>query len=737
MTLLEFIRIALGQFKLMLLLGFSMAGMVFYSTRNQPREYASSTLVNTGLVSGYNLESEGTKIDFGYTNNEMENLVSLATSYNTIEELAMRLLAKYSILENAQTSIIDDEGWEELQKPEFLAVKQLILVPGDSAATLANIKQLSLDRQENDLQKLIYSEHPFFGIEKLQSLNVSREGKSDQLRFKYTTIDPAICRETLVEFTRIFSEKQRHLKEVQSTDVLEFFEKATRDAASDLSGREDGLLAFMEKNKIINYYEQTRFIAAKKEDLDEMYFQELMALAGADSTIKRLEEELSLRINLPDLNRKLIMKRDELADISARIAQMEVSILDTVPSNSLSLAQMKTRANQLKSDIKHTASATYAVNKTPEGIETKELLNKWINHVVEVEQAFARLNVLRSRQQEFDVIYGKFAPWGSKIKRMEREIDVAERAYLENLHSFNQAKLHQYNMMMSANLNVVDPPMLPVKPAASKRMILVIVSFLAGFIIPLVVAIILEFLDSTLKNPLRAAEVVGLEVVGAFPRFPIKQKKSDLIDYDFIRERSFGQLLQQVKLNLRAVDPKSQGPKRVAIISTRKGEGKSYISREVVERMRRGGEKVAFLFPDYSPPSPHPDDYAYEVDHNFFEIKRETDLIDNPYFKTTNYQYIFLELPGLLTEAYPVELAAQYEFSLLVARANRNWNAADAKALATFQQSISHAPKIAVNLLKPETLENSLGEIPKRRSRLRKLVKKIVMFDFSKKELAS
>ncbi|MCC6725680.1 MAG: hypothetical protein IT258_14320, partial [Saprospiraceae bacterium] len=375
----------------------------------------------------------------------------------------------------------------------------------------------------------------------------------------------------------------------------------------------------------------------------------------------------------------------------------------------------------------------YAVNRTPEGLEAKELLNKWLNHVVEVEQAFARLGVLKVRQAEFDVIYAKFAPWGSKIKRMEREIDVAEKAYLENLHSFNQAKLHQYNMMMSANLKVVDPPVLPVKPAASKRAMLIVVAFLAGFMMPLIVAIVLEFMDGTLKNPLRASEVVGLEVAGAFPKFPERQKKSDKIDYEFIKERSFGQLLQQIKLNLRAQAPKAEGPRRIAVISTRSNEGKSHLAREVVERMRKGGEKVAYLFPEASQPSPHPDDMSYEVDHRFFEMKNEAELTGNQGFDPNAYQYVFLELPGLLTEAYPVELAAQYDLSLLVARSNRTWNAADAKALATFQQSISHTPRLAVNLLKPETLENSLGEIPKRRSRMRRLGKKIILFDFSKK----
>ena len=167
MSLLEFFRIATSHFKLMLLTGCILAGVVFYSTRNEKKEYSSHTLINTGLVSGYNLEnSSGDKVDYAYTNNEIENLISLATSYETREELAMRLLAKYVILTEPDPELITLEGWEEMKSEAVHAARKLVAVPGDEAATFENIKKLRSERKENDLQKLLYSPHPFFGVEK-------------------------------------------------------------------------------------------------------------------------------------------------------------------------------------------------------------------------------------------------------------------------------------------------------------------------------------------------------------------------------------------------------------------------------------------------------------------------------------------------------------------------------------------------------------------------------------------
>lgn len=717
----------------MFLVGVLLGGMAFYGTRNEKKEYSSHTLINTGLVSGYNLKSsEGSRIDYAYTNNEMENLISLATSYETQEELAMRLLAKYIILDEPDPELISLEGWEDMKLEDVDTVRKIVKVPGDFEKTLENIMMYSRSREENPVQALLYGKHGFFGIEQIQTLSVNREGNSDQLRFKYTTTDAAVCRYTLIEMTEIFIRKHKHMKTVQSTDVLEFFKKATDDAQDNLDRREEGLLQFMINNKIINYYEQTRYIAAKKEDLDEMYFKELMSLAGADSTLQRLEREMASHVSMPELNSRLVMKRDELSKLNTRIAEFELFNLDSFPADQKAVQQMKSRTEELKDDIRDMANATFVVHRTKEGVELKNILTQWLNQVIDIEKAVARLGVLKKRKEEFEVIYSKFAPWGSRLKRMEREIDVAERAYLENLHSYNQARLHQYNMMMSANLKVVDKPFMPLSAAASKRMMLVIVAFVAGAFLVLAGAVALEMLDNTLKNPVRASRIIGLDIAGAFPKFPPGSRKES-INYAYIRERSLGQLLQQIKLHMRERENPDGKPRRIALMSTRAGEGKSYLSQMAVVKLRLSGEKVAYIFPKGGLEEKHGDDFAYDVDIHFFEKKTEARLLKKDDFEPEVYDFIFLELPGLLTETYPVDLLAKYDLSLLFARANRSWNHADTKTLATYSQGITSKPKLVINALKPEALEDSLGEIPKRRSKLRKWVKRAILFDLKSK----
>jgi hypothetical protein len=740
MTFVDFIRIAMANLRWMVLLSITLAGIAFYLTRKEKKEYSSQTLINTGLVSGYNLESAGQKVDPTYTNNEMENLVALASSYETSQEVAIRLMARYLLLQNADPELILPKNFATLRIPDLVAIKKLVISDTSFENTYNNIIKYKESQEDNIVQKVLYSKHPYFGIEQIQTAKVTREGRSDQIRFKYTATDPGVCRETLIELTKVFIEKHKFMKAAQSDDVLKYFEQATQESSNILREKEDLLLAFMVKHRIINYYEQTRYIAAEKEGLDNQYFKELMALAAADSSRRKMEAELKKYVNLPEINRQLEIKRQELGQLTSQIAQLEIFHADTVtgnsrlerPTNNAYYERLVQRAEQLKAEIKSGANATYAVSRTPEGIEVKNVLEKWLSNLVETEQARAKLNVFRIRKAEFEEVYGRFAPWGSTIKRMEREIEVAERAYLENLRSYNQARLHQFNAMMSANLKIVDAPAMPTKPAPSKRMMTVIMAGLVGFLLPLIVGVVLELVDGTLKNPVRAASIIKLEVIGAFPKFPTKPK--DNIDYSFIKERSLSQFLQEAKLGMRRLGVHNKKPKRIVILSTREGEGKSFVCRLSVDRLRKSGEQVLYLFPSNNTGAKHPDDVIYDVDLTFFEIKTEHQLTKSDFLPLENYDYIILELPSLLKESFPVDLVACYDAGVLVVRANRVWNSADTKMLASFKQGLTNEPRLVVNALRPETLEVSLGELPKRRSPIRTFFKRLIHLDFRGKK---
>lgn len=738
MNIVQFLRLVARHLNTMMICGALAAVTVFLLTQNEKKTYKSHTILNTGLVSSYNIESsKGNRIDYAYTNNEMENLIGLAKSREMHIEVALRMLGRALMQKQPSEKEISPESFAEVAKIFPPAERSAFVVENNLDATVELLRQKFNESGENIVKAVLDSKNKFFGLEHLQTLVVRREGNSDMIRVAYSTSDPAICLNTITTLADLFIIRHRAVKEGQTTSVLDFFEQATNESAAALNGKEDALLDFMVGNKIINYYEQTRFIAAKKEDLDEFYYRELMALAAADSSRRNLEAKLESRIQLPEINRNLMARREQLSGVSARLAALEISAAtDTVPGrepDSRQVANLKKEAEYLKADIQKSALATFAVERTPEGVETQQVLQRWLDQWIQVEQTLARLGVLRDRKQEFDRIYSRFAPWGSKLKRLEREIDVAERAYLENLHSFNQARLHKYNMVMSTNLRIVDAPFFPAKPESSKRLMMVILAGMVGFIIVLATALAMEFLDQSLHDPERAIEMTGMELAGAFPRIPGKNKSKGKVDYPTLIHRASTLWLQFIKLKLRETGRHEQQPIRIAILSTRSGEGKSFLSSLAVSQLRSAGERVVYLRPqDDQEPVNHPDDRLYPVNFELFERKTEYDLLQVEPFNMEPFNYVVTELPGLLVGNYPADYLLKADIALCVAHANRTWNAADVRSIASINRLLLHPCCLVLNSAQPDNLESALGEVPRSRSILRRWMKKIAQRNFAK-----
>ncbi len=747
MTLVQLIRLLLNNIKLMLAVGMIMAVLIFVATRNEKRSYSSSALINTGLVSGSNLEkSANSRVDRNYTTSEMENILNVFNAYETKEEVCARLLATVFMLKEPDYLVINPKIWKVYQENLGQSLIDSLTDTTSFDHTLELIKAYRDKDMSNKIYELLYSKDDLFGIEHVGTYSVSQSGNSDLIKIEYSTSDPGICKKTIEILIDVANRKHQTIKRNQSGSVVAYFEKETEKAKQVLKEAEDELLRFREENKIINYYEQTRFISAKKEDLDELYQAELMKLSAADSTRKRLERQLDAKNSLALINQNIETRRLELSKISAEVAKLEIVNLDSSNANySAKLAQLKKRAAEIKSKLVLDAKLNFAVQNTTEGVPTKEILLQWLETIIIIEETKARLSIIQKRKEEFNRIYATFAPLGSRLKRIERKIDVSERAYLETLHSLNQARLHSKNQEMSSKLEIVDKPFYPAKPAPSKRMMLVIVGFVVGFILTFGIVVAMEFLDNTLKSPKNTEITTELTLLGAFPKFPEVKKKNEKINYPLVRKKALDIFLQNLKLETK-IGHHYEHTKQITFLSTRTGEGKTFTILMAAQELRKFGEKVLCVIPKKEkntvfhfcnmdvPFDTHPDNKYYEIDHTFFEKQEVSDLVDLQGENIEDYNFVFIEIPGLLSSHYPIDLIAKSTLTLLVCRANRVWNEADTKVLKIFSKGVTNEPFVFLNGARVDLLEDIIGEIPKKRSFIRRLIKSWVAFGFKQKQ---
>lgn len=730
MTLLDFIRLIVNNARILMVVPVVLSATVFFLTRNEIKTYTSSTTIYTGFASGYTIEGNN-KADFFNTAMAFDNFLNITKARETQEMVAIKLIARHLMLSKPDIKYISAQSFEEFQTLFSPQLKEKLTDPESYQNTVDNIIKFKGSSDTNDIFNLLNSNHKYYSISAISKVKIRREGNSDLISAEYTSEDQSICKNTLEILTEVFIAKYKRIREDQTSTVVNYFEDRLERAFKRLSRAEDALLSFRTENSIINYYEQTRFISSEKEKLDKDYNNEKIMLAAAQASMNSINKKLGSREKMILNSQAVMRKRNELADISSDIAMKEIKNPDSLPAAYVGVGeirQLKSHASSLKGELQQLVNDLYGAANSVQGLPVKGLLERWINSAIAIDESQARLKVLEERQRDFEKIYKTMAPLGAEIKKIEREIEVSEQEYLSLLRSLNQSKLKQQNVELSSDLKVVDAPFYPTKTKASARMIMVIVSGFGGFVFTLGVVVAMEFLDSTMKYPMRAEEQTGLTLAGAFPKLGYSAAK---IDTNYINHRLIEQLVQEIKLGARNLDL-THGPCCVVFFSNRQGEGKTLLLQMVTRMLKELEYRVAKISPEFAGTSINsfPDNIDYHINNDFYEFEKLDQFFLNDSRKASDFDFVFIEMPPLLNYQYPIALIENVHLSYLVVRSNRKWNRADETSLNTYCEIAKHKPKVIVNGVKMEMLESIVGEIPKKRNWLRRTIKRWVKFEF-------
>jgi uncharacterized protein involved in exopolysaccharide biosynthesis len=783
MNIIQFLLILKRHIILLLGVPVMLAVIVAYLTRNPTLQYESETVIYTGIASGYNLE-QNDRFDLFGSRNAFDNLINVVKSRETYTETALRLYVKCLSLDTYQKHIISKPAFIDLRVKTPQRIKDLLEKPilDDSlviAETYANNirrfrEYLNAD-DTNYLYGLLNYNHKFFSIKAISKINVSRVQSSDLIQIKYKSEDPGITVQTLKILTDVFIEHYKSLKENQSDAVVAYFQKEVDKSKVVLNDAENELLEFNKGNSIINYYEQSKFIAVKKEDIDEAIQEEKVKKAGAEQALIRLETQLDNQSRIQGISDDILVKRDRLIEITEKLTINEIyNEPDTSSKNEIE--RLKLEADLLEYELNQDLNNLYSFTNSTGGLPIAGILEEWMANLIKLAEANAALQVLYNRQEEFKKNYDEYAPLGANISRIERKIDVAEREYLSLLNSLNEAKLKQQNESLSSNLKPLDPPYFPLSAIPSKRKVIIVAAAMFGFILVAASILLTEYLDNTIKNLARGEKVTGLESIGIMPKIIGKYRKYDLA---FITNRLIELLIQDIKFYTKTQEDNFNTQyKLIMMFGTSPQEGKSFLTGKLVDKLRAMGDRVLFLnyqfFEDtlageegrkksgkegilqkLNPlkfiqrsgkkrgeqilnTNENLDNIKYTIDDTFAEKSDLFDLTLNQDVNSfDNYKYVFMEIPAILYHFFPAAIVEKSDLNLMVARSNREWKKADTTALESYSQYTRKKPMLLLNGTEIEEIEGVIGTLPKHRSKLRRVLKQVIRLQFYTKSSIS
>jgi uncharacterized protein involved in exopolysaccharide biosynthesis len=603
--------------------------------------------------------------------------------------------------------------------------------------TVERFRRYADNDDTNYIYRLLNKNHAHYSISSISGITAKRIQGSDLVEISYKNSDPGICMQSLNFMVYSFEKYYRNLKENQSDHIVAYFEQRVKESAALLLAAENRLLNFNQDNNIINYYEQTRHISDQKEQLDSRYYDEKMKFSSADSVIRILENKLKSMSGITEINTNILSLRNQLSEITYKIAINELNE-NKDPKAVTALQNLRVQADDIKKKIAGELDKVFKLRFSPEGASETDILTQWLDRTIQFEESKATLAALYERKKEFQKTYEIFAPLGATLTRIEREIDVYEQQYLGHLNSLNQAKLKQQNLEFKSNIKVVDAPFFPLRPEGSKRSLLIVASSIVGLVLTIFVILALEYLDQTLKFPKRAEKYTGLKLITGYP---ILFDKKTAINTEYVTKRSVQILVQNLRGVMQKLPTSLPGsPGKIVCFSTQRTDGKTLIQEEFANELRRIGHRVLsvnYNSLDFTPkfthnPQESADYILYNIDDSFFNIPGFNELINlsGRNVDLSQYDYIILEIPSIVHHPYPPAVVKDADLGIMIVRANRTWQQADVNNLAGIMEFFKSKPVLVLNGVNPEFLQELVGELPKKRSRLRRILKKIMRLQF-------
>lgn len=694
-----------------------VTGIVIYLTRDIERTYTVSTTIYTGIASGYDIEtdSDAPGADWNAVNNGLDNLINIIKSRNTLRNVSLKLYAQHMIEGDStkDNQFIKRDNFKEIFRITPKEVRALI-DKSSITKTVENLKGYEQATNVNFVYGLLNWYHPHYSYSALEKIDVKRLFNSDMLEIRYSANDPGISYHTLVILNEEFINEYKRLRFGETFNVIAYFQTELERLGKDLKLYEDDLIKYNIDNKVINYPEQTKQIAALSRDFELRYEEILLNLSSSTALVRELNTRIQDQAKLIENNRQFIEKLKEISDLSSSIARLESFQSDSLATNWSKISDYKYKRDRSESELKSIVNSITSKQYSKEGIALSEFVNEWLAEIIKREKANAELSVMNDRKKLLDNQYIFFSPIGSTLRRMEREISFKEQSYLNILHNLNQALMKQKNLeMTSATLKALNPPLYPIDSEKTNRKQMTAIAFIGSFLFVLGFFTLVELLDRTLRDKFRTERLIPDSLVlGARPGSK---------GHRFNKYRNEYSRLSTINLANSIVpylNPKER-PDIINFISLEYGVGKSDIIRELEEYWDERGLRVKTL------------SWDSDIDMESRDFILADNIMD--IYESDSEDIIFIEHKPIAHSAIPQGLLKEASLNIIVLRADRPWKDIDNLFFGRLKNYCANTPLVLyLTNTNREAAESFLGLLPPY-NRLRTFVYKFIQFGLTSK----
>jgi len=558
--------------------------IVYYKTKNLPRQYQSQALISAGVVEQSKSAIPGIpNLDFFKENQQFTNIIEKIKLKKVMSMLSYKLILHD--LENPQhmfeaaskliDSLSDTERQDAIKQFKIRLAGQVTMSLNDpESARLYNIVA-SMYYDDEDINK---------------SLIVAHTDGSDFVSITFTSGNPELAAfvvNTLAEQFILINTADVDVSQDNSNGALDSLLKQKRAL---MIAKNDSLSKFKNRSGVLNVEKQS----------ETAYAQILAAKAKRDDALRQIQAdqgalaEVESKLKTPDPyanNNHLVADNRRIDVLRNQLTVANRKKVDDI-SNPALMAADNRRIDSLNSlintEINRGTDNTIidpAASRTALITERNTLTTKLAAERTSIGPLNREVNELQSS-------YNKMVPFDANIANYQREAEQATKDYTDAYARYN---LTQTAQSVGAKAKIAQYGIIGA-PEPSKRKIYIIIAGAGSFFFCFALVVALFFLDGRIRTPYQLARETGIPVLGSLnliknPEESIKEIWHNEANWGDV---AFKNLLRSLRLDI-ANAMLDDNSKILGITSLAPEEGRSFIASSLAYAFAMTGKLVLMI----------------------------------------------------------------------------------------------------------------------------------------------
>ncbi len=552
--------------------------------------YKSQSQISTGFTFSQEIKLSDNVFDLGQIdikfNNVIENIKSPQVLNLLSYQLMIRELSGATPFRNIDVAELKKN--KKLQSIDLGLAKKILLDKYDSTLFL----KPTVEIEKQLLELLDYYEFDINSIS--EDLQVSRYPRSDYINIEFLSTSPEmsafVVNHLITEFDGYYNRmmSSRSIESMSSVDSIVRIKKADLDnrindknmfLQRSSTSLDPNIVASSKLNQVSSYESGMADEISRQQSLNyqlEQIDQQLKQMSEVQSSTttpaegnNRLYSELKRQYN--ELNDEYVKKGSSDPAIKSRLAELESRMRQSVTTEGVGVA----------------------VNNSS---QKASLAQRKIDLEASLRSSNSKISFYRSKLGEANatIIQGSSSnKIAGQLEQFNKEIELATAEYTNAKQRMTAAANMGETGVSNFKQTLFGQPAL--KPEPSKKLLIIILATISGFLISSLVFLIIAYFDQSIRSPLQFQRLTGLNLIGSINYInmegtTLKDAITQIDANDANRNNIFRELFRKLRYEI-----ESSNKRVILFTSTEPQQGKTTLTQCVALSLSLSSKKVLII----------------------------------------------------------------------------------------------------------------------------------------------